>query len=415
MKTDNLPELPPKYIYKLDLRKAATPQLLKKHPIHRWFYFPHSYSPELVEGILDRWRLPKGANIIDPFVGAGTTLLVAKKRKYSANGFDLSPVSLLVSNVKIRDYDFEEIRSCLDKVIIKAEKEKGIPQWDSDRFKKAFSDMEQREFWNLRQAILMQKKRVRDFLLVALLRITREFSRAIADGGWLRWVEKPDRGKEVRKIFISHVENMLKEIPPTSSTNGLVLKVSDGDARKLKLPRSKFDGLITSPPYPNRHDYSRIFHIELLMLGSLESEIIDLRYHTLRSHVEAHEPDYSVDSLSASGYSEPEKLTWALDQLPEKTDERIAPMLRGYFEDLYLSLKVANTSLKPGARAAYIVGNVRYGGILILVDEILAEVGKQVGFSHYRTWVIRLRGNSAQQMGSYGRVPSRESVVLFRK
>ena len=415
VRTDNLPELSPKYRYKLDLRKAATPQLLKKHPIHRWFFFPHSYSPELVEAILDRWRLPRGALLIDPFVGTGTTLLVAKKRKYSAIGFDLSPVSLLVSNVKIRDYDFEEIRSCLDKVIIKAEKEKGIPQWDSDRFKKAFSDMEQREFWNLRQAILMQKEKVRDFLLVALLRITREFSRAVADGGWLRWVEKPDRGQEIRQRFKIQVENMLSEVMTISPTNGLVFKVSDGDARKLKLPRSRFDGLITSPPYPNRHDYSRIFHIELLMLGSLESEIIDLRYRTLRSHVEAHEPDYSADSLSAFGYSESETLTGTLEQLPEETDERIAPMLRGYFEDLYLSLKVAYLSLKPGARAAYIVGNVRYGGVSIPVDEILAEVGKQAGFSHYRTWVIRLRGNSAQQMGSYGRVPSRESVVFLKK
>lgn len=415
MKTDSLPKLPPKYKYKFDLRKAATPQLLKKHPIHRWFFFPHSYSPELVEAIIDHWRLPHGACLIDPFVGSGTTLLVAKQRQYSAIGFDLSPISLLVSNVKIRDYNAVEIRSCLDRVITKAEAEPSVPVWDSDRFKKAFSDMEQREFWNLRQAILMQKKKIRDFLLVALLRITQEFSRAIADGGWLRWVEKPDRGKEVRTRFRSQVENMIDEIIPVDPVDGLVLKASEGDARKLRSLENEFDGLITSPPYPNRHDYSRIFHIELLMLGALESEIIDLRHSTLRSHVEAREPEYSATSLSATGYSEPEKLTWALGQFPEETDDRVAPMLRGYFEDLYVSLKVAYLSLKLGARAAYIVGNVRYGGVPIPVDDILAEVGEKAGFSHYRTWVIRLRGNSAQQMGSYGRVPSRESVVLFRK
>lgn len=90
-------------------------------------------------------------------------------------------------------------------------------------------------------------------------------------------------------------------------------------------------------------------------------------------------------------------------------------MLRGYFEDLYLSTKVAYSSFKRGARAAYIVGNVRYGGVTIPVDDILAEVGRQAGFSHYRTWVIRLRGNSAQQMGCYGREQSRESVVFPRK
>lgn len=58
---------------------------------------------------------------------------------------------------------------------------------------------------------------------------------------------------------------------------------------------------------------------------------------------------------------------------------------------------------------------VRYGGVLIPVDEILVDVGKQAGFLHDKTWVIRLRGNSAQQMGSFGREPSRESIVFLRK
>ncbi len=30
-------------------------------------------------------------------------------------------------------------------------------------------------------------------------------------------------------------------------------------------------------------------------------------------------------------------------------------------------------------------------------------------------WVARLRGNSAQQMGRFGREPARESVVIFRR
>jgi len=415
VRTDNLPELSPKYRYKLDLRSAATPQLLKKHPIHRWFYFPHSYSPELVEAILKQWRLPQGSYLIDPFVGAGTTLLVAKKRRYCAIGYDLSPVSMLVSKVKIRDYNLEELRSSLDRVITRVTAGQSIPKWDSDRLKKAFSETEQNEFWNLREHILSQKTNAKNFLLVGLLRVAQDFSRAIADGGWLRWVEKPDRGEEVSSRFRSQVDDMLEDIAPTNPIDGLILKVRKGDARKLDLPKSKFDGLITSPPYPNRHDYSRIFHIELLMLGSLESEIVDLRHHTLRSHVEAYKPDYSDTALSASGYDEPEILVRVLDQLPEESDERTIPMLKGYFEDLYHSLKAAYHYLKPGARAAYIVGNVRYEGVSIPVDEILAEVGKQAGFTHYKTWIIRLRGNSAQQMGSYGRVPSRESVVFFRK
>ncbi|HIQ01500.1 MAG TPA: hypothetical protein EYH30_05155 [Anaerolineales bacterium] len=42
---------------RLDLSRAATPRLLRRRPVHRWFAFPHSYSPELVEAVLEARQL----------------------------------------------------------------------------------------------------------------------------------------------------------------------------------------------------------------------------------------------------------------------------------------------------------------------------------------------------------------------
>ncbi len=61
------------------------------------------------------------------------------------------------------------------------------------------------------------------------------------------------------------------------------------------------------------------------------------------------------------------------------------------------------------------VGNVRHAGVMVPVDEILVGVGAQVGFAREAVWVARLRGNSAQQMGEFGREPARESIVCLRK
>jgi hypothetical protein len=210
------------------------------------------------------------------------------------------------------------------------------------------------------------------------------------------------------------VEQIIEELKMNRHPlNGQLLEARKGDARNLGIPKGEYAGLITSPPYPNRHDYSRIFHIELLLLGEDESDIIDFRHHSMRSHVEALKP--TDVPVSVSKYVEPEKLTDAINRLPEKCDDRVPALLRGYFEDLYTTMIIAHNALKPKARAAFVVGNVRYGGILIPVDEILLDVGKRAGFLHDKTWVIRLRGNSAQQMGSFGREPSRESVVFLRK
>jgi len=70
---------------------------------------------------------------------------------------------------------------------------------------------------------------------------------------------------------------------------------------------------------------------------------------------------------------------------------------------------------KRKARIAFVVGNAQYSGLAIPVDELTAELGEQAGLKCDKLVVARYRGNSAQQMGKYGRKPSRESVVLFQK
>ena len=65
------------------------------------------------------------------------------------------------------------------------------------------------------------------------------------------------------------------------------------------------------------------------------------------------------------------------------------------------------------ANVAVVVGNARYSGRVIRVDEYTAELGERVGLICREIRAVRWRGNSAQQMGRYGRVASRESVVLF--
>jgi len=185
------------------------------------------------------------------------------------------------------------------------------------------------------------------------------------------------------------------------------------DARKLPLSASSVDGLITSPPYANRHDYSRIFQIELLFLGLTEPSITKLRHNAFRSHVEAKAPG----SIRQSGkaYEVPESLAAVIDRLPSDADPRIRPLLEGYFEDVYLSLLEVSRILKSGGRVAYVLGNVRHAGVMVPVDEITAEISPQAGLAFDTAWIMRFRGNSAQQMGNYGREPARETIVFLSK
>ena len=46
--------------------------------VHRWFRLTPSFGPDLVQEMLREMETPKSAVLLDPFAGAGTTLIEGK-------------------------------------------------------------------------------------------------------------------------------------------------------------------------------------------------------------------------------------------------------------------------------------------------------------------------------------------------
>ena len=404
-KEKTLPALPEGFVYRLDLRHHVTPKLLKKQPIHRWFWFPHSFSPQLIDEVLRAYPLPSNGCILDPFVGAGTTVVRARQLGYAAVGTDLSPLSIFVSRVKLSQPDKESLQEYLQ-YVLQYSPLREIPPLPQ-RMRKAFTQEEIAHLLGLKRRIEALPPVDADFFRLALLRVQQCVSRAVPDGGWFRWVEKEDQSRQIALWFEEQIFAQIADLTPYPDVPARVFL---DDARRLEKVEGQFDMVITSPPYPNRHDYSRIFHIELLSLGLDEEKIKQLRYKSIRSHVEAVPPSHDI-----SDYTVSPTLQKILETLPSEIDRRLAPMLRGYFEDMYLTLKALAPRLRSGALCAFVVGNVRHAGIMVPVDEILHEIGEQAGYILEETWVARIRNNSAQQMGRFGREPARESIVFLRK
>ena len=408
----NNANLPTGFEYHTELAGAATAEELKAAPRHRWFYFPHSYSYRLVDAILNLWGLSEGRTIADNFAGSGTTLLAARQRGIAAFGFDLSPLAVMVTNSKIACYSTERLGKDLANII--GSNHTGETSQISGRLSRAFTQKEMQEITKMLEPIRRLDTAAQRFFLVALLQSVKPFSRAVADGGWFRWSEWPDRNDEIRPAFIEQVTRMIEDAERLNWSNeSPITQAQIADARKLPLPASSVDGLITSPPYANRHDYSRIFHIELLLLGLTEPEVTKVRHGSIRSHTEAKKPNGYDHRMK--DYRKPALLETALTDISGSTDPRIKRFIEGYFEDIYLSLTEVERILRPGGQAAYIIGNVRHGGRSIPSDEITGQLIFQAGMRFERAWVMRLRGNSAQQMGRHGREPSRETIVFMSK
>ena len=74
----------------------------KSLPIHRWSPWIAGYSASFVDDVITAY-LPnrKGALVLDPFCGVGTTLLQANTRGHNAIGFEINPYPALAARTKL--------------------------------------------------------------------------------------------------------------------------------------------------------------------------------------------------------------------------------------------------------------------------------------------------------------------------
>jgi DNA modification methylase len=408
----------PRVVERPAWRAWVTAKPLLNAPIHQWFVFPHSFSGELVTALVEEWGLGRGDLLADPFVGAGTTLVAGQEGGVETIGFDLSPLAVFASRVKSDPVDPGSIISVWRQVRPHLRPRRTLSRSAkyANVVHEAFDVPTLATLHDAKLAILQSTPgaRERDFLYLALLRVLPRFSGLVQKGGWLTRVASPLPPDRLRHELASQVNLMLEDLRLVQGDR-LAAQVVRSDARQLPVGDETVSAVITSPPYANRHDYTRVFAIELLF-GFLDWHgTRDLRYQSFHSHPEAH-----PRRPENAGYVPPKSLPPLIAEIGERiTDprakQRIPQMLEGYFRDLYLCLREITRVLKTRGDAAIVIGNVQYCGVQLEVDTYLAELAQHVGLVPLEIRIARHRGNSAQQMKEFGRIPARESVVMMRK
>ena len=392
-------------------RHWVAPRSAREKAVHRWYLFPHSFTDDLVHALIAEWGLNDQDKILDPFAGAGTTLLAAKEMGIPSDGYDLSPLAVLASNTKTATFSRQRLEAAWQTLEPTLVYHSTVPM---DRVypelvQKALPERRLEALDAIATSIenLNCSSSERDFFRLALISIIPRFSHAVANGGWLRWLNQGASAKNVTNFFKEQVEMMLSDVCDTAPQDDRDWEARSTDARVMPASDAEYSAVITSPPYPNRHDYTRIFGVELMFAFHNWEENRALRYQTFHSH-----PEARPNRPSAKKYKPPEALENSVRDL---SDKRMRRMLDGYFLDMYLCLCEVVRVCSKGAKIAFVVGNTQYDGTAILVDEFTAEIGEQAGLTCKEIRAVRWRGNSAQQMGKYGRVASRESVVMFEK
>jgi hypothetical protein len=238
-----------------------------------------------------------------------------------------------------------------------------------------------------------------------------EISYARKDGAFVRIVKNKVTKDPLKafnekiSLFIQDID-FLNSLPVTSS----IAKISD--ARKTGLRNGSITSVITSPPYPNRHDYTRIYYLELMMgFYSDPNDIKNLRYDLIRSHVEAREK-YKVKD-----YIPPDHLVNIIEKMKkiDLPNRNVISLVEGYFKDMHIFLQEMERVLKSEGTVSVVIGDSRYGGINVPAGELLIEIANNIGLDLTENIVARDKGNSPQQMGKFGKTLSKESIITLKK
>ena len=401
-----------KIVEKLEWARFASPRSDNNIPPFNWYAFKHRFGSKLVSNVLPLFGVSKGSTVFDPFCGGGTTLIKARLDGYNSVGLDISPFSVFLTNVLTTTHNPKSLKNSLEKIPHRINPRVEIP--DVAILNKSFSDHTLEYIYSLRDSINSLNPPDRNFFLFVLLSILNNLSKAKKSGGFLRITnQRKVSANAVKKMFLNTSKKFIAEVESFKFSNTPALAIL-GDARNYPdmVKDKKYDAIFTSPPYPNRHDYTRIYELELLV-GFINNNqsLKSLRYETLRSHVEAKK------KFEVNGYVIPAILEERMSELKrrELNNSQVIPTLYGYFEDMYICLKEMRKVLKKGGHIGLVVSNVRFAGIMFPVDELLSEIGEQVGLKTEAIYTLRYRGNSSQQMLAYRREPTRESLVIWKK
>lgn len=390
----------------------------KDVPILRLYRFKEAFSLGLVQELLRQLKLTSSDVLLDPFCGIGTALFGAMLKRIPSVGVDQLPVAVFVAQTLPKFFMLPSgaLREAYERL------RHIVPRLDPSPFaedvpvmKIAFERETLLQILRWKTALSFLDSPLRECFQLLLMSILEPCSYMSNDGQFLRW-KRQKRPLSPEVALAQKVQDAERDIAVChqlwdASSLQFVPRVLLGDARYLSeaLKGIRATAVITSPPYPNRYDYSRSYALELCVFFVRNfEELKTVRFSLLRSHIESKTTESDRPSHPAVA-----EVLHALQGKP-LNNPRIPAMLLAYFVDMERVIDELAQVLAPNSQVAMIVDNVRFEGELVPTDLILCDLAERYGFETERIIIARYKGNSSQQMGRYGRVPVRESVLFWR-
>lgn len=267
------------------------------YPFHNWYNFVLGYVPDFPLYIIDKYHITPKHTILDPFMGAATTNVVAKDLCIPSYGVEANDYFIRVGKTKLTwDIEVKRLNSYFEKIqkrIYEIADEYSFDEAEEDTF--VFNDTlkSYKTFNNLRPAGL-EERYISDKPFAKLMIIQKAIDDVIKDNTQIEiynffhtafsaiivpssnvsygpgfGIKKARNDYDVFGLFEQKVARMLDDLYSVKNKDNkkTSFQIIHGDSRHLSkyLKESSIDYIITSPPYPGDHEYTKYTKLELMI------------------------------------------------------------------------------------------------------------------------------------------------------
>ena len=408
---------------------------------HGLTQYPAMMVPSMQEVLVRAVATADGgvSRVLDPYAGAGTTLVECMRLGMSYAGQDINPLAVLLCRTKVGPFHTNGLGCAAKEVVDRANADRGKGvEADFPGLGKWFCPKAIAELSRLRRAIQrVDHTWYRRVLWTGLAETVRRTSNSRTSTFKLH-MRRPEelRSREVHPLatFATVVADIGMRLQAESRTlrkrghlhaNGcyrghVVIRLGDS-AESVPSVRDGYDLLITSPPYgdnPSTVPYGQYSYLPLqwIDLHDIDPEA-DPSY--LRS---THEIDSRSIGGSRRNAIREVKHLLAMSPSLSRTLHRLeeAPADRGsrvaaFYRDLDRSLGPVLEALRPKAYMIWTVGNRRVGAKPVPTDTIIEELLVAKGSRLITKIERRIPSKRMATRNSIATTMRKEAILLFRK
>lgn len=359
------------------------------HGLHR---FAAKYVPQVPAWALDTFA-GRGAVVLDPFMGSGTTLVEGVLRGTTSVGVDIDPLARFIARAKVTPVDHERIADLGRELAARwrgpiPEGARRHPMPDVANFAHWFSEAQWGWLQSLEESILALEcdDDERAFLLVVFSSTLRWVSNADDQSqktyvsGTLR--KTPATVPAVFWRFLRRAVDGLADLNRKRHSEAVTVIPDAACATRLGLPAAHVDLAVTSPPYLDSVDYQYNMMLEYFWLGPRLGVPDRKAFNALRRRpIGAKNP--------AEGMGLPPVLAGLvpLDAMP--LARRLAATT--YFALMERHFRELARVLKPGARYVFVVGNSQTVSDVVPLHDALVRLAAAAGLNLERAFGYRIR------------------------